>query len=962
MHRRVFLEGLCASVLAAGLQSPGEAEAHALVSSSIADLNSAIEGGGESLRETPSSAAGAAITGEWRIRLDPADAGIGEKWFHAGDGFADRILLPGSTDEHHFGQRNDEVAPQHLTRVYSFTGPAWYQRDVTIPESWQGNRVVLFLERCHWETRAWLDDHPLGVRNSLSVPHIYELGIVGEPGFHRRASELSPGLRRLTVRVDNRTSVDVGESSARTAEVGATWNGIIGRMELQRTDPVWIDGLFALPLPGKKWVHVKLALRNATGKRYSGKLEISASTKNQADPGFRTATDVVISDLPVSAIEHDLDLGEAPPAWDDFSPTAFHLTVSLACAGDETKFLANARTTFGLRELSASGKQLRLNGNPIVLRGTVDNGTFPLTGYDPMDIAFWRERLKIYRDYGFNHVRFHSWCPPEAAFSAADELGMLFQVENPLWIPDGRVSADDERTEFIRDEAHRIVDTYGNHPSFALMSMGNEEGSGQDEFLGELVRSLQDRDPRHLYTSTSAPDNIHRPDNYFVSAGPAWTNLRGDPRLENDAPDTNVDYSEYVRNAAIDRPVIAHEVGQWTVFPNFDERKDYNGPLQPRYFKMYSKALARTGLTPQAERFRQSSGQLTVALYKEEIEAILRTPDVAGFQLLGLTDFPGFGPAFIGILDTLSKSKGLITPEEFRRFCGPTVPLLRLNRRVWRNDETLVARLDVAHYGPAVLKSVDVAWTVRKADGATQASGTLSAATIPSGGLTQLGTIRVPLREFHSNAQYSIECSAGGSANAWDIWVYPERPSISTAEVMVANHWDASARAALEDGKTVVLLPDSHGFANTVPCSFTTIFWAASWFPNRHETMGILCDPQHPALRLFATKSHSDWQWWELMSRSRAFDLTDEPQGLQPVVQVIDDAAKSRRLGAVIEAKAGRGKLLATSFDLVSDVNSRLAARQLRASLMGYVASPEFNPGSELKLDYLDSLFRSKDH
>lgn len=961
MDRRAFLEGLCVSIAGAGFKSPGEAEAHALVSRSIPGLNSAIQGGGGSLPEVTRSAAGKPITGEWRIRLDPADAGIGEKWFHARDLSAERILLPGSTDEHHFGQRNDEVAGQHLTRVYPFTGPAWYEREVTIPESWLGKRVVLFLERCHWETRAWLDDHPLGVRNSLSAPHVYELGIVGAPGFNRRASELTPGLRRLTLRVDNRTKVDVGESSATSAEVGATWNGIIGRMELQTNDPVWIDRLFAYPHPGEKRVHVKLALCNATGKRYSGKLEISAYT-NQADGGFRIAADVVVSDLPVSEIEHDLDLGADPPAWDDFSPAIFQLAVSLACASEEMRYLAHARTTFGLRELSTSGKQLRLNGKPIVFRGTVDNGTFPLTGYDPMDIVFWRERLKIYRDYGFNHVRFHSWCPPEAAFSAADELGILFQIENPLWIPDGRVSADDERTEFIRDEAYRIVDTYGNHPSFALMSMGNEEGSGQDEFLGELVRSLQDRDPRHLYTSTSAPDNIHRPDNYFVSAGPRWTNLRGDPRLENDAPNTSVDYSEYVREAGIDRPVIAHEVGQWTVFPNFDERKDYDGPLQPRYFEVYSKALARTGLTAWAERFRQSSGQLTVALYKEEIEAILRTPDVAGFQLLGLTDFPGFGPAFIGILDTLSKSKGLITVEEFRRFCGPTVPLLRLSRRLWRNDETLVARLDVAHYGPAAIKAADVSWTVRKADGATQASGTLPAASVPPGGLTQLGTITVPLREFPSAAQYTIECSAGGWANAWDIWVYPERLTTFTAEVVIANHWDASARGALKEGKTVVLLPDSHGLANAVPCSFTTIFWAAAWFPKRHETMGILCDPHHPALKQFATKSHSDWQWWELMSRSHAFDLTNGPIGFQPVVQVIDDAAKSRRLGTVVEAKAGRGKLLATSFDLASDLSNRLAARQLRASLLGYAASPEFNPGSELALDYLDSLFRSKDH
>ena len=764
------------------------------------------------------------------------------------------------------------------------------------------------------------------------------------------------------MRVDNRTKVDVGPSSAITAEVGATWNGIIGRMELQATDQVWIERLSVYPHPWEKRVHVKLLMRNVTDNRCSGRLEIAGGIKDREGAEFKTTSDLVISEMPVSVIEHDIDLGTAPPTWDEFSPAIFQLAVMLTSPEGETNFVSEAHTTFGLRELSTSGKQLRLNGNPIVLRGTVDNGTFPLTGYDPMDVAFWRERLRIYCDYGLNHVRFHSWCPPEAAFTAADELGILFQVANPLWIADGRVSADDERTEFIRDEAHRIVDTYGNHPSFALMSMGNEEGSGQDEFLGELVRSLQDRDPRHLYTSTSAPDNVRRPDNYFVSAGPHWTNLRGDPRFENDAPNTRVDYEEYVRQAGIDRPVIAHEVGQWTVFPNFDERKDYDGPLQPRYFDLYREALTRTGLMGQAERFRQASGQLTVALYKEEVEALLRTPDVAGFQLLGLTDFPGFGPAFIGLLDTLSKSKGLITPEEFHRFCSPTVPLLRLDRRLWSTDETLVARLDVAHYGPSSLRNADVSWTVRRASGTAQASGALPAATVPSGGLTQLGTIKVPLGDFPSAAQYSIECSVAGTANAWDVWIYPKRLPISTTGIIVANNWDAPARAALQQGKTVVLLPDSRGMENTVPCSFTTVFWAASWFPERHETMGILCDPQHPALKLFATSSHSDWQWWELMCKSHAFDLTNGPAALEPIVQIIDDAAKSRRLGAVIEAKVGGGKLLATSFDIVREPQIRLAARQLRASLLSYAASQEFDPKTELELEYLDYLFKSAEH
>lgn len=954
MNRRTFLEGLCASVAAAGCTSSAQAEL--LTVEALAGLGF----GPDVQNADQSQPATTSVAGAWRIRLDSSDRGISEKWFQSSGGFSDTIPLPGSTDEHHFGRKNDKIEPQHLTRAYSFTGPVWYERNIAIPQAWRAKRVLLFLERCHWETQVWIDGFPLGVRNSLSTPHIYELGIVDHPRFRNRQGDLSPGPHRLTVRVDNRSQVDVGESSATTAEVGATWNGIIGRMELQTTDLIWIDWLTAFPDPNKKQVHFRLSLRNLTGKRSSGTLKVNAVRMHHGGPGVSTAKQVDISDMPVSALEDGLELGADAATWDEFSPALFEISASLTVEQEDGSLRSSARNSFGLRQISTSGRRITLNGNPVLFRGTVDNGTFPLTGYDPMDVSFWRERLSIYRDYGLNHVRFHSWCPPDAAFTAADELGMLFQVANPMWIPDGRVSADDERIEFIRQEAFRIVDTYGNHPSFALMSMGNEEGSGQDPFLGELVRSLQQHDARHLYTSTSAPDNIHRPDNYFVSAGPHWTNLRGDPRFENDAPNTSTDYEHYVRDAGIDRPVIAHEVGQWTVFPNFDESADYTGPLQPRYFEIYRTALARTGLTALAQPFRRASGQLTVALYKEEIESILRTPGVAGFQLLGLTDFPGFGPAFVGVLDTLSKTKGLITPEEFRRFSGSTVPLLRLDKRVWTTSETLIARLDVAHYGRAALSDVEVNWTVRGMDRDIQTSGSLPTATIPAGSLTQLGTIRVELERFSAAAQYSIEYSVGDFANAWDIWVYPERLSASAGAVVIVNSWDQAARAALQDGKTVAFLPTSQDSAGSVPISFTTVFWSAAWFPERHETMGVLCDPQHPALKLFPTQAHSDWQWWELTSKSRAFDLTAGPVDLQPIVRIIDDAARTRRLGAVIEAKVGRGKLLATSFDLVREPQTRLVARQLRASLLCYAASPHFDPKTECSTDYLDSVFGSR--
>ena len=885
------------------------------------------------------------LAGEWRLRLDPGDAGIAGEWFQSAGQWSDLINLPGSTDEQHFGHKNDRRDAGHLTHAYEFVGPAWYQRDILIPEAWKGKRITLLLERCHWETRAWLDAYPLGLQNSLSTPHICELGEGGKSG-------VASGPHRLTIRVDNRLTIDVGRSSAVTEEGPGNWNGIAGRLELRATDRVWIDAVYVYPDLAHNTAHVKVEVRNSTGDAQPAKLSLSGG-------GVDSSTHVTISNRPVTVIEQDLPPRGPAQAWSEFSPSVYGLVVSLASTSPDARFSDEVGTTFGMREISTAGRQMKLNGRVIVARGTVDNGSFPLKGYPPTDVETWRARFQTYRDFGFNHVRFHSWCPPEASFTAADELGMILQVENPLWIGDGRVSADALRTAFIRQEAEAIVDTYGNHPSFGLMTMGNELGSGLDVFLDALVRSLQARDPRHLYTSTSAPDNMRRPDNYFVSAGPRWQNLRGDPRLEKNPPSTDFDYREYV--AKLDRPVIAHELGQWTVFPNLEEAGKYTGPLQPRYLANYREAMERNGLFGQAEAFRQASGALMVALYKEEIESNLRTPDLTGFQLLGLTDWPGFGPAFIGVLDTLVKSKGLIAPTAFRRFCAPTVPLVRMKKRTWTTDETLVAPVDIAHYGPAAIEDLSAAWALRDSGGRTVRSGRFPPIQVRVGGLTRLGEIRLELSDYPAPARYSIQVSADAFANDWDVWVYPEKLSPAPSGIVVSKAWDDSTRKALAAGGTVVLLLDPRTPAHTVPTTFTTAFWALSWFPERLETMGVLCEPSHIALAAFPTDAHADWQWWDLMSGSRAFVLNSAPRGLRPVVQVIDDAALSYRLGAVIEARVGAGKLLATSFDLASSLDTRLAARQLRYSLLRYAASHDFAPATELEVAFLDKLFGARD-
>jgi len=356
----------------------------------------------------------------------------------------------------------------------------------------------------------------------------------------------------------------------------------------------------------------------------------------------------------------------------------------------------------GLRDFTAVDQHFKLNDRHIFLRGKVCSAVFPLTGYPPMGVSRWREIFQVYKDYGLNHLRFHSWCPPEAAFQAADEMGFILQIEPPLWDGYGLVGSIPERAAYILEEAGRIVDTYGNHPSFCLMSLGNELGDGKDPFLAYLIDYLRKKDSRHLYTSTTHPAGLERTDDYFVAAATEKGSCRGI------APFT--DYGKVL--ADLHRPLISHELGQPAMYPDYREITKYTGHLKPEYLEVFHRSLEDNNMLDQSLDFYNASGALMVEIYKENVEAQLRTPNVAGFQLLDIQDYPGHGLASIGILDAFLDSKGLIKPAEFRRFCSETVPLIRMPGFVYSNDQTLTARVEVAHYGETDLKNQQVHWKI----------------------------------------------------------------------------------------------------------------------------------------------------------------------------------------------------------------------------------------------------------
>ena len=839
--------------------------------------------------------------------------------------------MPGTTDEAKAGRPNTEkptLAGPYRTNIY--TGAAWYQREVEVPADWQGKRVTLFLERVRWSSQVWLDGRPVGdAQDSLIAPHVHDLGL-----------GITPGKHTLTLRIDNKIKYQLGIFvSALFGGTPTDMNGIIGRIELRMTEPVWIDDVQVYPDVQRKLARVRVRVGNATGKAGHGMLYAALG---------RLGTTLSIHAKPIDVswdkkggqAEVVLPMGNDVKLWNEFSPTVHSVTLSLMVDGKGGRLRT---VTFGMRPFGIRGTQFTINGRPVFLRGTLECAVFPVTGYPPTDVAAWQRICRIIKSYGLNFMRFHSWCPPEAAFAAADQEGVMFQVEGP--IANVEVGKDGPRDAFVEEELKRMVRVYGNHPSFCLMTLGNEYG-GSDKLLSHWIDMLKREDPRHLYASPSAGQ---------ATANRQYT--EGGPRGIH-GPGTDADFHAAI--AKEDRPLLGHEIGQWTFYPNFDEMRKYTGVLAVKNFEMVRDDLAAKHMLDLAPQFFQATGREAVLLYKEEIEVLLRTTPYAGFSLLDLHDYPTQGTALIGPLDPFWDSKGFVTPQTHRQYCSATVPLLRMKKRTFTSEEPFTATIDVAHFGPKDLRKVQPEWSICGADGGTVASGSLPAVDLTTGRLTPLGDIRASLAKASAPCKLSVQVALKDTpfVNQWEIWVYPAGPAPQApADVMVSREWDDATKVALAAGKKVVFFPGRR-VGRSLPGSFLPVFWSPVWFPTQQpNTMGILCDPRHPLFAQFPTEFYSNWQWYDLLQHSRSVILDETPASFRPTVQVIDNFARNHKLGNVFEARVGSGRLLVCTIDLLGPLDQRPAARQFLTSLYRYAASEQFRPSEALDVAMLDQLF-----
>lgn len=925
------------------------------------------------------------LAGTWSCRLDPHYGGLRDNWQNT-EIKGCMVTLPGTTQTNGIGPAYAVELISDLTPATEYIGPAWYQHEVELTEADCKRHVELFLERCGWLSAAWLNGIPLGQQDSLVSPHVYDLG-----------GAVMPGSNRLTIMIDNsnrKTEAAVSRSDGSQAEDlvleldshkrfncgghhavfgGPCWNGITGRMEIIISEQKRIVDLQVYPdvARGKARVAVTVASDSDTACPASLTFEIQE---------LRTGTVAasMTSDIMCvpgrSALDHVLAFDGAVRLWDEFTPELYRLSVTLrTLQGEDT-----CATEFGMRHISQVGTCLAINGRPAFLRGALECFVHPLTGYAPTDLDTWLQIFGMNKAHGLNHVRFHTCCPPEAAFAAADRLGIILNIELPGC--SGSEPDDSATLNYLQDEALRILRRFGNHPSFCMLTMGNELLCGEEgetkaqEVLVKRVAKCREVDSRHWYCCTAHAHTEGRTDDYYVSAWPKGATVQNDgepitgirwsgfdvvdsSRFNTRPPETASDYRAGI--AGINKPVITHEVGQWAVYPDIREAGRYTGVFKAFNLETIKSFMEVKGTLPLADEFVDASGKLSLLLYKEEIESALRTPGLAGFQLLGFHDHPPQGTSTIGIVTALRESKGIVTASEFQQFCSETVPLARLTQRTFLGAETLSADIEVAHFGREALGDAEFKWHLRTASGEEIAGGPLGRAAIPSGALTRLGRIEVPLFKAPAPAKAVLTVFAAGTRikNTWDIWIYPETGDREETRVKWRRGWSPEVAAEVAAGAVVILeLPQAQIPGATRGC-LTSVFWNPIMKRNQKSfTLGVLCDPRHPALADFPTEAHSNWQWWDVLRPSRVLDLDGMAPRPTPIVRMIDSFIYNRCLCLLFEAKMGKGRLIVTSLDLSSALHTRHAARQLRKSLEAYVSSNAFNPAVELRAKDMDDL------
>lgn len=906
-----------------------------------------------------------------------------------GDGKSYPMRLPGTLDENRIGHEDKNDKPWHpditlgnadeafsagviatrFTRHYTYEGEARFTKvmdaglwEAVKAEAAAGKRIFLEAERAR-VLRLLVDGQeiPDFKKPSISTDHIFEV-----TGLLKEGSE-------LTLLSDN-SYPDLPHdaivySSAATDETQTNWNGVLGYLRLRTEERSFLDEIRVYPM--KNRITVKMCLH--ADHPYEGMIRVSCDALKED-----AVMQVSVSEAETELVFGDLLLRENVKRWDLEEGNLYGLTVSMT--GGERKSVS-----FGVREFGDDGHgRLAVNGRTIFLRSEANCAEFPETGYPPMEVEAWMEILERYRSYGVNCVRFHSHCPPEAAFTAADRIGMLMQPELSHWNPQDAFESD-ESYRYYQAELAQILRMLANHPSFVMLTFGNELHATQKghEKMRGLLRMAKKIDPTRLYAEASnghygAKGCEAEADFYTSSKFYEWSlrgtsaNMQGYINQCYPNARTNYDASMEQLRKEYAKPVFSFEVGQFEVLPDFGELEEFHGISDPANLRLIQARVEKQGLAGVWKKYVEAAGELSRIGYREEIEAAMRTRELSGISLLGLQDFPGQGTALVGMMNSHLQPKPyeFAKPEHFRQFFRDQLPLALLPKYTWENTETLTAQVQVANFGKTdicgalefelVKQTEDRCATVAKGmlqhvDCAAVAKVTLQHVDCPAGALTDAGRIEIALDalEIQKPERLDLRLRIGEISHQYPLWIYPQAKIQCPKGIYETRKLDERAKEVLKNGGRVYLTPPStkEALPHSIQAQFTTDFWSVGTFAGQEGGMGQLIDVKHPLFKNFPTEFHTNWQWWP-MATQRAAIL---PRRYEAIVTEMDSYAFLRPMAQLLECRCENGRLLFSTMGL-QNLQQYPEARALQRAIYLYMDSEDFQPRQEIGAEIFEQL------
>lgn len=879
------------------------------------------------------------LSGQWRVKLDA------EKQETMPQAYSETMMLPGTTSAAGLGMPNPAKETGCLTDAYHFEGAAWFMRMFTAGD-WTGEQTMLTLERTR-KTTVYLDGRPIGHQESLCTPHRYFL-----PPVHA-------GEHTLVIRVDN-TDYPTRGGHLTSPDTQSNWNGITGEISLTVAHTLLTD------------LTVRPDLRRGCLRVHGHIIGAPDGVAGIVLPGQMEHL------LPYrrGVLDGECPLKGNEAFWDEAHPEIH--TISIDLDGDVYE------TTFGLRDVRTLGRRLLINGRETFLRGKVDNLLYPKTGYTPTDVASWMTILGIAKEYGINHYRYHTACPPDAAFTAADLLGVYMAPELPFWgtvAEEGEEGYDERERDFLFQEGFRILREYGHHPSFLWLSLGNELWGSKD-VLNRMMRAYREADDTKLYSSgannyqfvpdvldeenvfvgvrlgrerllrgsyamcdapqgivqTTAPESVS---NYDASIVPETLGQSGE------AGKVQIQYGTGVKevdaqsaDALIpDVPVISHEVGQYVFYPDFSEISRYTGPLKPRNIEAMRENLEREGLYGEHEVFFRQTGHLAVDCYKREIETLLRSREVSGFQLLDLQDYTGQGTVLVGVLNALMENKGLISAEEWREFCAGTVVLGEFASFTGVMGEDIRFDVQISECDPEK-QHTRIRCTLM--DGERELYACDVAPGARHGRLTDAVSVTFPAECYRDAMQERITgltvvlTLEDGTRNHYPIWLIPQVDIRITREgIEKDGRMVAFVSAEEKANGAAIVVPSAEG---QLPAEYCTDFWCYPMFRSISEsmgkpvpvgTMGLSIDTASPLLKRFAQEDYTTPVWYAILQTAHVQRL---PADIHPAVQMIDNTERCARLG-ILYQQDGVWHLTARLWEKPNDPTVRALAWSLWEAL-----------------------------